>query len=284
MKKLIINADDFGLSKGVNQGILSGFRDGIVTSATMLANMNYFDHAVQIAKENPDMPIGVHLNLSWGKALTSSTSVSSLVSPSGYFLKNSAVFAGRYFSGQISIPEVCLEFRNQVSRVLDAGINPTHLDTHKHFHCLPGIMKALINTAIEFKIDKIRLPLEKNIIHIKNHKLFSIPKISWKTCFIRLFCTNHQKLLQNSGIRTTDYFTGITHMNCLDVRVIKKILLNLKDGVTEFMCHPGYMDNDLRKISKIPPYRDIELKALCAAELKECINALNIQLISYSEL
>lgn len=283
MKKLIINADDFGLSKGVNHGILSGFRNGIVTSATLLANMNYFDHAVQIAKENPDMPIGVHLNLSWGKPVTSSASVPSLVNSNGYFLKSSAIFAKRYFGGQVSIPEVCLEFRNQVSRISDAGINPTHLDTHKHLHCLPGIMKALISTATEFKIDKIRLPLEKNIIHNMNHKL-SIPKLSWKACFARLLCTNQQKLLQNSGIRTTDHFTGITHMNCLNIRVIKKILLNLKDGVTEIMCHPGYMDNDLREISKIPPCRDIELEALKAAELKDCINTLNIQLISYSEL
>ena len=157
---VIINADDFGLTPGVNRGILGAFRDGVLTSTTMLVNLRFFDEAVIIARDNPDLPVGIHLSLLWGRPVTDPARVPSLVERDGSFPRSLGVLARRYFMGRISEEEVKVELRSQVQKFLDAGLTPTHVDTHKHVHSLPGVLRAVTEVAREFGIERVRLPIE----------------------------------------------------------------------------------------------------------------------------
>ena len=141
---VIINADDFGLSPGVNRGILHAFREGILTSTTLLANPGHFDDAVALARETPELPVGVHLSVLWGPPVTDPAQVPSLLERDGRFPRSLTELARRYFLGALSLEQVRIELRHQSTKVLDTGLVPTHLDTHKHVHCLPGILEAVI--------------------------------------------------------------------------------------------------------------------------------------------
>ena len=164
MRRLLVNADDFGLSPGVNRGILAAFRDGILTSTTMLVNLPCFDDAVSLAVANPGLPVGIHLSLLWGSPVSDPATVPSLVERNGLFPRSLAVLVRRYFLGGLQLDQVRTEFRAQIERFKRAGLTPTHVDTHKHVHCLPGVLDALADVAKELSIqrvaeDKVRVEL-----------------------------------------------------------------------------------------------------------------------------
>ncbi len=280
--RVIINADDFGLSPGVNRGIVSGFRDGILTSTTMLVNLNHFDDAVSLARDNPDLPLGIHLSLLWGRPLSEPLDVPTLVERDGCFPRSLSTLAARYFVGRLSRKQVCLELRNQVRKFLDAGLTPTHFDTHKHVHCLPGILEAVIEVAGEFGIERLRLPLEDELD-------FRPPAgPSWtssaKRRLIRFLCRGSRARLDQAGIRTADHFVGIAYQACLNSDVLHLILSHLRDGVTEIMCHPGYDDESLREFSSTPPYREAELQGLKDRRVKDLVSSGTIKLTHYGDL
>ena len=135
MKYLITNADDFGFTRDVNEGIVHAHRHGILTATTLMATGPAFDHAVELARENPALDVGVHLVLvgSEGYPSTVARLVASL--------------------GRMRIYD---ELARQVGKVVDAGIRPTHLDTHKHTHLLPPVLEAVARLSEEFKIPWVR--------------------------------------------------------------------------------------------------------------------------------
>ncbi len=285
--KAIINADDFGLSPGVNRGIVSGFRDGILTSTTMLVNLKYFEDAVNLARENPDLPVGIHLSLLWGRPLSEPVQVPTLVRRDGCFPRSLSTLAARYFLGRLSREQVRLELRNQVRKFLDAGLTPTHLDTHKHVHCLPGILEALIEVAAEFGIERVRLPLEDKL-DIGPPSEGRRPRPSWtssaKRRLIRFLCRGSRARLRQAGIRTADHFVGIGYQTCLNSDVLHLILSHLRGGVTEIMCHPGYEDEPLREFSSTPPYREVELEGLKNRRVRDLVSAGAVKLTHYGDL
>ncbi len=277
MQTLIINADDFGLSPGVNRGILSAFRDGILTSTTLLANLCHFDDAVALARENPELPVGVHLSLLWGPPVTDTTQIPSLLERDGRFPRSLTVLARRYFLGALSLEQVRIELRRQIAKVLDTGLAATHGGARKHIPCLPGIPAAVIAVAKEVGINKVRLPYE------------ATPAPGpWparaKQRLIRYLCRNGRGRLERFDMRTTDHFAGIGDMDGLDATSLIRILNGLDDGVTELMCHPGYLDDEARKYSKVPPHRETELEGLCDPRLQELVAVNEIRLTSYREL
>ena len=129
----------------------------------MLVNLKHFEDAVNLARDNPDLPVGIHLSLLWGRPVSDPVNVPTMVGPDGCFPRSLSTLAARYFLGRLSREQVRLELRNQVRKFLDAGLTPTHVDTHKHVHCLPGILEALIEVAAEFGIERARLPVEDKL-------------------------------------------------------------------------------------------------------------------------
>ncbi|MDT2757468.1 chitin disaccharide deacetylase [Enterococcus asini] len=209
MSLLIVNADDFGYSAGINYGIIEAHRKGILTSTTLMANMPGFDHAVQLSKEYTELGIGIHLVLTCDKPLLKNHQT--IVDDRGNFQK--LKFYEKDFS--IDLEEVRMEWEAQIQKVLEAGIDPTHLDSHHHVNTLPGINQVFIDLA-----EKYDLPVRGN---------FEVPDYL-KTCD-RFFTS----------------FDGIGS----DKEIWKPMIWNnlISDcqtyGVVEVMCHPGYVDAEL---------------------------------------
>ena len=156
---LIVNADDFGISEGVNNGIVEAHRRGILTSTTAMANMPAFDHAVQLWRETPELGVGVHLNLTSGTSLLPPSQIPDLVRPDGRFHTLSFMLRqltlGRLDEGQIEV-----ELRAQVERVISAGIQPTHVDSHHHVHMHPRLQPIVVEVAQRYGIRALRSTFE----------------------------------------------------------------------------------------------------------------------------
>ena len=161
MKRLIVNADDFGLHAAVNAGIAIGHREGIITSASLMAGGGAFDDAVRIAGECPRLGIGVHLTLvGGGRPVLPPAQVSSLLDGQGCFLMGHPAFIARYLAGRIKLCEVEAELTAQVEKVCVAGVTPSHLDSHQHLHVLPGIFAIAKKLALRFSVGSMRRPAE----------------------------------------------------------------------------------------------------------------------------
>ena len=279
MRSVIINADDFGLSHGVNRGILSAFRDGVVTSTTLLANLAAFDDAVAIARENPDLPVGIHLSLLWGRPVSDPAKIPTLVDREGRLHRSAGALGVRAMLGRVSVDQVQIEFASQVRKVLDAGLTPTHLDTHKHIHVLPGVTRALVSVAGEFGIHKVRLPRERSP---GSRGCRCSPMSRVKRAVIALLCRRAEAELV--GLKTTDHFVGIADSACLDARTLAFILRNLDDGVTEVMCHPGHVDDEMKRYAVHPARREVELEALKDSSLRDYTDSGSCRLMHFGDL
>lgn len=145
MKKLIANADDFGLTKGVNAGTVKAFKDGIVCSATLMVNGEAAEEAFQLAKENPGLGVGIHLVLTYGKPI--SKNLKNIVDANGNFLKQSVLR-----NMEIDLKEVEVEFRAQIEKFISNGMTPTHIDSHHHVHMIAEIAPLVTKLANELDI------------------------------------------------------------------------------------------------------------------------------------
>jgi len=279
VRSVIINADDFGLSPGVNRGILSAFRDGVVTSTTLLANMAGFDDAVAIARENPDLPVGIHLSLVWGRPVSDPSRIPTLVDREGRLNRSAGPLGVRAMLGRLSVDQMKIEFASQVRKVLDAGLTPTHLDTHKHIHVLPGVTRALVSVAGEFGIRKVRYPRERSPVS-RGHRC--PPASAVKRGIVALLCRRAEAEL--AGLKTTDHFVGIADSGCLDAQTLCFILGNLDEGVTELMCHPGHVDDQMKRYVAHPGRCEAELAALKDSSVRAYTESDSCHLMHFGDL
>ncbi len=245
MKQLIVNADDFGFTRDVNEGIVHAHRNGILTATTLMATGPAFEHAVALTREDPGLDIGVHLVLVGAEGY-----------PATLGQLTAAVALGR-----IPIHD---RLARQVEKILHAGIQPTHLDTHKHTHLLPPVLNAVTQVAQEFRIPWVRRP------------------IALRVPFLRAAL---QHRLIRRGCRTTDHFAGFEMTGRYDARGLAAMIRRLPEGVTEFMCHPGFCREELRAArTRLKESRQIELDALTSAEARQALQESAITLISYRDL
>jgi hopanoid biosynthesis associated protein HpnK len=280
--RVVINADDFGLSPGVNRAIADSFRQGVLTSATALVNMPHFNEAAALARELPGLGVGVHLTLLWGRPVSDPASVPSLVDESGALGSSLGTLARRYVLGRLSPAEVRAEFGNQIRAFLAAGLVPTHVDTHKHVHALPGVLDAVLEAARGFGIDKVRLPVEQ-----RNRTRAPRPP-SWKAAakrdLLRFLFRGARAKLRALSFRTTDQFAGLDYQERLDAGALLHALSQLRSGTTEIMCHPGYTDAVAAAFSRRPPPREVEAAALCDPRVREVLASGTVLPIHYGDL
>src|SRR5262249_35921917 len=146
MKRLIVNADDFGLTAGVNRAIIEGHERGLISSATLMVNMPAFEDAARLAREVPSLGVGLHFNITQGRPVAGASRVPSLVDGRGEFWGTSGALLARAATGRLNPGEAALELRAQIERALGAGLRLTHVDSHKHSHALPQICEAILST------------------------------------------------------------------------------------------------------------------------------------------
>ncbi|MDQ2843709.1 MAG: ChbG/HpnK family deacetylase [Acidobacteriota bacterium] len=252
MKRLIINADDFGFTRDVNAGIIEAHRMGVLTSATLMANGDAFDDAVRLAHETPTLDIGCHLVLVQGNSLLSGKSL-----PRGLGQLLLSVARGGL--------DLYTEMRLQIKKILSEGIQPTHLDTHKHTHLVPVIFRKVVRLAAEFRIPYVRLPLDSTV---------RIAGIS-PSALERLY----RGIAARSGVSLTDHFRGFRLTGSLTEQTFAEAIRNLPDGTTEFMCHPGKLGPELAHAeTRLKESRVRELEALTSLRIRELMVESGVRL------
>jgi hopanoid biosynthesis associated protein HpnK len=289
MRQLIVNADDLGLTEQVSRGILDAHRGGIVTSTTLMANGGAFDIAVSMARREYDLGIGVHLNLTEGIPVLPALNIPTLVDRQGRLHLSPRRLAQGIMTRQVDLADVETELRQQIGKVLGAGILPTHLDGHKHVHVLPGVSDIVIRLAQEFSIPSIRCPNEaapkiSTLLRFGNSRAAAAKQyLVGRT--VSIFARRFKENLAKAGLLSPDHFYGLSQTGFLDALDILDILGGLPEGASELMCHPGYLDADLAKTgTRLLAQREIELRGLTARQVRNIVADRGIQLINYRRL
>ncbi|HEY2931813.1 MAG TPA: ChbG/HpnK family deacetylase [Acidobacteriota bacterium] len=290
MKKLIVNADDFGFTSGVNRGIVRAFQNGIVTSCTIMASGDAFDHAVELARQEPRLPVGCHLTLVNARPVAPAGQIGSLLNGSSSLPGTLAEVLLRLVSGTAKQEHIEREFRAQIETVMSAGINPTHLDTHKHLHAHPRIFEALVTVAREFGISRVRNPFEqvrrnspRGIRARQQGREFK--KQQAAALAMRMVRRAFRGRLQAEELRAPDCCYGISLTGMLDSSAIQEVVRQLESGVTELICHPGLYDEHLeRAVTRLKREREVEVEALTDPQVRTTINDNQVELISYRDI
>ncbi len=287
MKNLIVNADDLGWTEGVNRGIADAFRIGIVTSTSMLANGAAFAGGLEIARQAPGLGLGVHLNLSDGAPVADRETVTSLLNDEGEFAGGPESLFLKQVRRGLVLREVEMEWDAQIQKVRDAGIEPTHLDGHKHVHMLPGLFEIALRLAKRHSIGAIRIALEESSLRTalasgKKQRSGVVMKQGVQARGLKLLARDAREQAERAGIAAADYFCGIAQTGELTLEGLKKFLKSLPEGTTELMCHPGYADAALKKtVTRLQDSRQAELEILTDTGVRNLVASQGIRLIDY---
>lgn len=290
MKKLIVNADDFGLTEGVNRAIIEGHKKGIITSTTLMANGRAFNSAVTAALTTPELGIGVHLNVTQGLPVSPAFMVPSIVTSEGAFYRSPAFVARRFLARKAKLSDAERELRSQIEKVASAGINITHLDSHKHIHLLPPIFTIVVKLAREFGIKCVRCPVEPawsafGVLQSGRRRWPGMAKQYLLGRALSTLATCQARKVQDAGLCSPDRFCGLSQTGFLDAALLEQILKTLPEGTSELMCHPGYVDEALLGArTRLLGERETELEALTNASIRQLVTELGIELISYDRL
>ena len=283
MRRLIINADDFGLTGGINRAILQSHLEGVVTSATLMAGANAFEDAVSLTAFAPRCSIGCHITLLDGASLLQASEIPTLIE-GGNFYASVGMFAPRAIRGRINPAEIEIEAVAQIRRLQDAKISVSHVDTHKHTHILPQILRPLLQAAQACGVRRIRNPFEP----LRPASLAGHPGL-WKRWIV--FRTLHalarvfRQTVNDAGMITTDGTIGMVATGALDNEQFRGLIENLPEGTWEFVCHPGYLDAELRsQQTRLQKSREQELNILTSPSTRELLQRNHIELISYHDV
>ncbi|WP_206854741.1 carbohydrate deacetylase [Candidatus Enterococcus mangumiae] len=261
MKKIIINADDFGYSPAVNLGIIEAFQNGVLTSTTLMANMPGSDEAIQLAKKHAGLGVGGHLVLTCGKPMLSSNS---LIDEQGNFFNLNEYQEKR---NEMEDAEIFEEWCAQIDYLLNNGVNLTHLDSHHHVHTFRENYEITTKIAEKYQLcfrnafgleEQLALPCQKAI-------------------------TGFLDLMDHQEIRNLDATFASRKKECL--AEIQGVLNQVEEGqVTELMVHPAYVDEILYFHSSFNVQRVKEVAILCSTELKQVLETQDFTMYHYGNI
>jgi predicted glycoside hydrolase/deacetylase ChbG (UPF0249 family) len=261
--QLIVNADDFGWTRDVNEGIVYAHRSGILTATTMMAGGAEFEHAVTLARDTPSLDVGCHLTLVQG-----ASSLTGRPLPKDIPALLMA----------IALQKIDLygELSAQVRKIIAAGIAPTHLDAHKHTHILPQVASAVARIVKEFGIRWVRKPFDSGGL---------AGSAGWSAHLMNTQRSGLQRKLRDAGAVTTDHFAGFALTGYLNEARLLELIERLRDGTTELMCHPGFCREQLRASqTRLKESREIELQALTSEKVRTALEKREVRLANYVEL
>lgn len=276
-KFLIVNADDFGMSVEINKGIEEAHRNGIVTNASLLANRDGFEDALSRIKDNPKLGIGAHLNVFRGKSLEAHKYITD---QNGNFWKSIPVFVLRFLMFRAKfLREIEKEFEKQILKLKENGVEISHLDTEKHVHIIPSVMEIVVRLARRYDIPAVRFPNEKLA-----SVFFCKPSLSQalKAFGSFFFGRKNLSILKKSGVYYSDHFAGMLLSGSYSNENFENFLREIKPGVTELSCHPGYSTQEIH--GYIDKSREDELGVLTDGGLDEILDKLGIELKSYKQV
>ena len=277
MKYLIVSADDFGLTKSVNEGIAKARREGIVTSVNLFPSGEAFDDALRLAKELGLKEAGAHLALTETIPVTDPSRIPTLVATDGRFYGGRNQFLLRFILGMVDHDHIYTELKAQMDAVIGAGITITDLSSHEHIHMVPGILDVFVKLAKEYDIPAIRYP----------HKDISArpfgPDGLYKSFVLAFFEGGMARVLNQSSIRSPDHFRGFLDSANITEEALLGILDSLEEGTTELVCHPGFLGPEVLDRYTFHANCETELFALTSRRVRKRMEDRGIQLMTYGE-
>ncbi len=259
-KRLIINADDFGLTPGVNRAVLELNAAGALTSATLMANGVAFREAVHAAFVQTTLDVGCHIVLVDGQPVLPHTQIPSLAGAAG-FRPTLGGFLADLQRGRIRAEHIEAEATAQIRRIQSAGITVSHVDTHKHTHMFARVLAPVLNAAAKCGIAAIRNPFEPAWSVRATHA--GDFKRRLQVVLLRTQRRQFFRLVQTAGLATTDGAIGVLATGELTADVLRRLLDAMPAGTWELVCHPGYQDEALATVNtRLREAREIERVAL----------------------
>ena len=281
VRKLIINADDFGISPQVNEAVEQAQARGVLTSATIITNLADFVDAVAIAKRLPRLGIGVHLNLFNSKPVSDDWRVRSLLDSGGSFRysPNALAFVSM-FSHRIRTA-IRIELAAQIQKLIDSGIEPTHLDSHKHIHFFPSIYPIVCSLARQVGIPAIRYCYEPAAV---SNVPWPLPTPEGKKVAGQMRLMAWFNRLYDKGLSKAEQTLGLSHLGRIDTNFFKAVSLYTEAQIFEVMTHPSSEDDPADSGKPFKLNRKAELEALCDERTKKYLQEAGIELTHYGYL
>ena len=279
MGNLIVNADDFGLTSGVNRAIAELHASGVLTSTTLMARAGATFEAINLALAKPSLGVGCHVVLVDGEPVLSPNEIPTLVDrKTGCFPYKLTEFLTRLYTGRISTDEIEAEAAAQIGLLQSKGLKLTHIDTHKHTHMFPTVLRPVLRAARSAGIGAIRNPFEPA------WAVRATAGAGLARCFevslLRGLESLCRRIIAEHGFSTTSGTIAVVGTGVLNAAAVRSLLSALPEGTWELVTHPGYNDADLAKVrTRLRASRDIERDALRAIR-----EFPQIELISYAGL
>lgn len=279
-RQLVVNADDLGLTVGVNDGIFDAHDHGILTSASLIAAAPAAADAISRLIARPSMGIGVHLTLVDGSPVLPASRIPTLVEANGRFRQSWRSFVVACLRGRVSLVEAERELGAQIERMLAAGISPTHLDSHQHVHAYPPLFAIVARLAIRHAIPVVRVPYERGswLPHERSQAVF---RQTWQNAAMWPWASRNYRLAASVGLRTPALI-GRVHTGALSWAGLRTLIRGTQPGVTELMVHPGYLDAELRAANtRLLESRRQELDLLRQPHTRALLRSERIDLVRH---
>ncbi len=279
-----MNADDFGLTAGVNRAIAELHSTGVLTSTSLMACAGATAEAIEIARSAPTLGVGCHVVLVDGEPVLPERQIPSLIDPrtgsprTGSLHSTLTAFLPRLFTRRIRLAEIEAETRAQIEFLQNKGLQLTHIDTHKHTHMFPAVLRSVLRAARACGIGAIRNPFEpswalRSAIGAPWLRLAQVGALRWLEPVCR-------RIIAEEGFSTTDGTIAVAGTGTLDAATLRCLLEQMSAGTWELVTHPGYNDADLARVrTRLRASRDVERQALAA--IKEFPT---IRLVSFADL
>jgi hopanoid biosynthesis associated protein HpnK len=283
LRSLVVNADDLGLTVGVNNGIFDAHDHGVLTSASLFANARATGDAIARARRRPSLGIGCHLTLVDGQPTLPHARVPSLIDDDGRFRSSWKPFIVACLLGRVSLQEVEQELTAQIDRLRSAGLTLTHLDAHKHVHAYPPIFAIVTRLAERFRIPVVRVPFERRPTVSGNtpQQQRTARRQALLNAAMRPWAWRDYRRAARADVRTP-HFIGRAQTGVLSAPALTAMVRALPPGVTELMVHPGYVDETLERLNtRLLDARTDEVDLLTDADTFDLLISQRITLIRH---
>jgi hopanoid biosynthesis associated protein HpnK len=279
-RRLIVAADDFGMSEGVNNGVIQAHRDGVLTETSLMVNGAAFEHAVALARDNPRLSVGLHLMLVQGRAASPPASIPSLVDARGMLGMNPIWCGMRYYFTPGIAAQLRRELRAQLDKFAATGLPLSHVDGHLTIHVHPSVLGLLLDCAAEYRIRAVRLPREPLGPALRFDRRHLARKLFEATAFTALSRWALPRL-RRAGVRHPDRMFGLHQTGHVSEEYLLHVIRSLPPGVSELYCHAAQPDDESRRWR--PPDYDprSELAALLSPRVRAALEEEGVELVSY---
>jgi hopanoid biosynthesis associated protein HpnK len=279
LKRLIVNADDFGLSPEVNAGIMRARRDGILRSASLMVAEPAARAAAELARNDPTLDVGLHVVVCRGRSILGASQLGDAVDVSGEFIENPVKAGMRYFFDRAMRAAMADELRAQVERHLELVGYLNHIDGHLNFHVHPLFADILVDLAVEYKVPCLRLPREPVMTTIRLRP-DNAPRKLVESIVFRTLSRRTRRMMTERGLTSTDALFGLHQSGHLSEDYIVGVIDRLRHGTTELYFHPA------ADIGGVPPaaQAQLEVEILSSPRVLDAIARNAIELITFADL